>query len=105
MLAAIKVPREPWRCLEVEPTLEYINSVVCGNIEMVPNFHTSAVMYCNEEGKILNLLPNFYIKDQNGKVFDVIVGTVIMFGPSKHGSETDLSIKLFKETVASLQDV
>jgi len=105
MLAAIKKPGEPWRCEEVDPTLEFLNKVVGGSIELVPNFHTKAIMYCNEEGQRLELAQNFYTKDREGMICDVILGTVIMFGPAFHSKETDLSVELFKETVASLQDV
>jgi hypothetical protein len=105
MLAAIKHPGAMWRTLDMPPTLEEISKIVCGNIEMVPNYHTKAIMYCNEEGKMHSLSPNFFITNENGKIIDCILGSVVMFGPNDgDGNESDLTVDLFNETVASLKD-
>jgi Domain of unknown function (DUF3846) len=108
MLAAIKHPGGIWRCLDIEPTLENIRQTVGGDIEMVPNFHTEAVMYCNENGKNLGLAPNFYVLSNSidcAIPIDCIVGTVIMFGPNDgNGNETDLTVDLFNRTTASVRE-
>jgi len=106
MLAAIKQPGGIWRCLDIKPTLDNIRETVGGDIELVPNLHTKAIMYCNENGKISGLEPNFFVTNPDGTVMDCIVGTVIMFGPSDgEGNETDLTSELFNKTTASVKDV
>ena len=64
------------------PTLEEISKIVGGSIEMVPNFHTEAIMYCNEEGKLQSLAPNFFVTNPDSEIIDCILGPVVMFGPN-----------------------
>ena len=108
MKAAIKQPGMPWVHEDVKPKIEYLNEVCEGYIELVPNFHTNAIMYCNEEGKMLGFKPNFYIYETEfeGEPLDLIVGPVIMFGPSDdEGNETDLTMELFEKTIKCIEAV
>lgn len=107
MLAAIKDPGKAWRHVNFQVNLKNLNEVVGGYIEAVPNLLTEAVMYCNEEGKLHDLEPNFYVyQDAEMKQpFDIIVGSVIMFGPrDKDGNETDLTSELFEQTIKTIKD-
>ena len=62
--------------LEGKPTLEQLQALVGGYIELVPIFDGSH-MYCNEEGKLLGLKPNIFA----GALIDfpdTIVGDVVV---------------------------
>lgn len=70
-----KVGREP-KVIEIENTLEAKQKLVGGYIEMeCPPIHDdSAVVICNEEGKLLGLEPNIYLFTEEGIPYDVICG-------------------------------
>lgn len=60
MKALKKSPRQPWREIEIENTLEALQAEVGGYIETV-TLGTDAVIICNEEGRLLGLEPSgFY---------------------------------------------
>lgn len=67
--------------------------VVGGWIELVPNPHDVTV-YCNEEGKIHGLPPNYRATHLFGawlQPWDIIAGDVIVVGPpDEEGYDTDL---------------
>lgn len=91
---------------EINPTLENLQKIVGGYIEIVPNRYTDAIMYCNEEGKLEDLESNFFIfeNDTDDDCIDVILGPVIMFGPYVNDSETDLTEELFNKTLKCIED-
>ena len=101
MMAAVKAPGLDWVKIIIDEKDSYreISKHVGGMIELIPNFHTSAIIYGNEEGKLLELPINFPLTDQYGRIFDVVVGPVVMFGPiNSDGEETELTDELFEET-------
>ena len=62
MRAMIVEPMQPPRIEEIEPTLRNLQSIVGGYIEIVPaELGDSALVICNEEGKIDNLPPNRFV--------------------------------------------
>lgn len=79
----IKQPGKPCEERDIEPKLETFRSIVGGHIESChcPGLTTlgGIMAYCNEEGKLLGLQPNFVIADRAGNVLDIIVGTVVFF--------------------------
>ena len=105
LAAAIKHPGGPWRRIDIKPTVENIREFIGGHFEQVRNFNTEAIMYCNEDGIRLKLVPNFYTTDQDGNNFECIVGSVIMFGPAKNSNETDLTTELLDRTTSFLREV
>lgn len=68
----LKVNEEP-KVMEIENTLEAKQKLVGGLIEEVP-FRRGISLICNEEGKILNLKPNLFFKD------DFIAGDCFFIG-------------------------
>ena len=70
-----KVGEAP-RMVEIENTLEAKQELVGGWIEMAcPPIHDDdAVVICNEEGKLLKLPPNRFLRLANGMPYDVICG-------------------------------
>lgn len=75
----VKVGEEP-KVVEIENTLEAKQKIVGGYIEMVcPPIHDdSAVIICNEEGKIMGLKPNRFLLTEEGIPFDVVCGDFII---------------------------
>ncbi len=74
----IKRPDEKYgHVTNISVSLKNLQRIVEGPIETVP-CGTSAVIICNEEGKLRNLQPNFWIGE--GVFSDVIVGEAIVIG-------------------------
>lgn len=73
-------PSESPKVIEIENTLEAKQEIVGGLIEMVipPNHTDDAVIICNEEGKCKGLEANRCIRLEDGRVYDVIVGTFLI---------------------------
>jgi hypothetical protein len=101
MMAAVKAPGLDWIQVSFDKEHSYnmISGYVGGNIELVPNYHTKAIIYCNEDGKSLGLPLNFPLIDDQGRIVDIIVGVVVMLGPAdEEGEEGDLTDELYQQT-------
>ena len=86
MRAMIVEPMQPPRIEEIEPTLRNLQSIVGGYIEIVPaELGDSALVICNEEGKIDNLPPNRFVYDEEGIPYDMIAGTFIICDENQEG--------------------
>ena len=74
-----KVGEEP-QVIEIEDTLEAKQELVGGYIEMAcPPIHDdTAVIICNEEGKLLGLKPNVYLLTESGIPYDVVCGDFLI---------------------------
>ena len=59
---------------EVEDTLKAKQEMVGGWIEMIMPFDDEAAIICNEEGKILGLPMNRALRNEEGKVIDIVCG-------------------------------
>ena len=113
MKVAIKTPRKDWEWKNIDPSLKNLQDLVGGYIELVPNIFTDAIIYCDEEGKLKDLEPNFVIYsfdlcddpiDIDDDPIEKIVGPVIMFGPfDKNGNETELTEELFNKTIKCME--
>ena len=66
---------------ELEHDLESMRRCVDGNIEAVyePGGRGAALI-CNDEGKLLDLPLNRALRDEEGEIYDVIVGTFFVCG-------------------------
>ena len=80
----------PMRILVVEPTkdpyvkeidgsLESMQSVVGGYIQAVSPFEDPTVLLvCNEDGKVIGLPENRFLRNRNGIPYDIIHGTFFL---------------------------
>lgn len=59
----------------IDNTLEAMQAVVEGYIEMVYPWEDDAVLVCNEEGKLIGLPMNRALHDEHGFAVDMIHGT------------------------------
>lgn len=73
MKIVVKEPYKDPYIKEVNGTLEEYQSIVGGYIEVVL-FKDDILLVCNEEGKLIELEPNLYLRG------DIIVGTVFFIG-------------------------
>lgn len=75
---------------DIPADLSEYQRIVGGYIECVYPFRDRVGLVCNEEGKLLNLRPNRFLK-RNGKPYDLIAGTffVVGLGEEDFASLTD----------------
>lgn len=69
---------EPGKCpkvIEIENTLEAMQNIVGGNIEVYEPFDDEVAIVCNEEGKVKGLPLNRAIYSDRGELVDIIAGT------------------------------
>lgn len=64
----------------VENTLESLQSVVDGDIEVVYPFEDAVAVICNENGKLEGLEPNRAVRDEDGHIYDILVGIFLVVG-------------------------
>ena len=71
-----------------------------GYLEAIPNMHTNATIYGDEESKLKELMENVYLTNGVGMILEVICGPLVMVGPpDKNGNDTNLTEALFKRTI------
>lgn len=68
---------EPGKCpkvIEIENTLEAMQNIVGGDIEVYEPFNDEVAIVCNEEGKVKGLPLNRAIYSDRGELVDIIAG-------------------------------
>ena len=65
---------------KIDDTLEAMQKVVGGYIEVVYPFDDHVALVCNEEGKLSGLPLNRALYAENGEVYDIIAGTFFLCG-------------------------
>ena len=78
--ALLVKPNEAPKEVYIENTLEAKQEIVGGYIEVcTPILHDdTAVIICNEEGKLLGLEPNRPLYDEEDNIYDVVCGDFII---------------------------
>ena len=69
---------EPGKCpkvIEIEDTIEAMQNIVGGDIEVYEPFDDEIAIVCNEEGKVKGLPLNRAIYSDRGELVDIIAGT------------------------------
>lgn len=89
---AVKEPAKPWRKQEAENTLETFQKIVGGYIELCLYGPNGVLIFGNEEGKLLGMVPNIELPN------DTIVGTVFAVRSNDEGD----FISLYDEDFDSL---
>ena len=85
---------------EIEPGLKSLQHEVGGDIEQFSfGMGSDAAIICNEEGKINGLELNRAMKDERGKIADIIAGTflVVGLGEEDYCSLTPEQIKKYQK--------
>ena len=72
---------EPGECpveKEIGSSLEDMQRLVGGHIQVVYPFTEEVALVCNEEGKLQGLPLNRALRDSGGEVYDIISGTFFL---------------------------
>ena len=79
----LKVPYEK----EIDGSLASMQAVVGGRIQLIYPFEDPELaLICNDEGKILGLPYNRALRDEAGRIYDVVAGTFFLCR-AREGSE------------------
>lgn len=73
-------PLQRARISEIENTLEAQQKIVGGFIEAIYPYDDKVAIVCNDEGKINGMQLNRAIRDDRGKICEIIAGTFIVCG-------------------------
>ena len=103
-------PMKEARVVEINNSLQSMQSMVGGLIEAIYPFEEQVCIVCNEEGKLRGLPLNRALRDADGHIYDIIAGTAFLCDCSGEdfGSLTDAQaakyLALFKypEAFASI---
>ena len=81
----IKEPGMDWHFREVEDRLKTYQQIVGGYIELAYAAPDGILIFCNEEGKLLGMVPNIELP------YDTIVGTVFAVRSDEEGAFQSLT--------------
>jgi hypothetical protein len=92
-------PMKPPFVKDIDGSLHSLQALIGGTIQAFYPFKDSACIVCNDEGKLLNLPYNRFIKDKNGDPYDVICGTffIVGLGAEDFQSLTDKQVRIYTE--------
>ena len=77
----VKLPGEYPEVREIEPTYDAVRDVIDGWLEVIPctpQKDRGIIYYCDEEGKLRDLEPNISCAGDYGRVFDIVVGPIVV---------------------------
>lgn len=84
MLILVVEPKKVPEAREISGGLKEMQSIVGGYIQAIYPFSEIALV-CNEEGMLLGLPPNRGLRDESGKLYDVVCGTFFLCGAPADG--------------------
>lgn len=91
-------PMKHARLAVIDNTFEELKRIVNGNIDMLNPFENDNVcLICNRDGKLTGEEYNRAIKDDKGKVLDIISGTFILSGATEDGDLISLTERQLTE--------
>ena len=87
---------------EIDGSLKSMQKVVGGLIQVLYPFEESVALVANDEGKLLGLPMNRGLRDEDGKLCDILCGTFFLCGIAEDSfaSLTDEQVQHFKEVFA-----
>ena len=80
MLVLMIEPGKAPRRLELSHSLEEMQKAVGGFIQILYPFGEPVALVCNEEGKLLGLPANRALRDEKGRIYDIVAGTFFLCG-------------------------
>lgn len=72
---------------EIDGSLKSMQEIVGGTIQAIYPFEEPVALICNDEGKLLGLPLNRALRDEEGRIYDVIAGTFFLCG-APEGSDS-----------------
>lgn len=104
MQVIVVEPKKKPTAQDIGSDLESMQKIVGGPIEAVYPFDEPVALICNEEGKLLNLLLNRALRDDEGKVYDIISGTFFLCAAPPDSNHfaglTEQQVKTYMERFA-----
>lgn len=89
----------------IDDTLTSMQQIVGGTIQAVYPFEEPVALICNDEGKLLNLPPNRALRDSNGAIYDIVVGTFFLCAAPVDSDRfeclTDEQVQIYLERFAT----
>ena len=73
-------PRKKARIVTITNTLAFLQQIVGGYIEAVYPFEDPVAIICNEEGKINGMELNRALRDESGRIYDILAGAFLIVG-------------------------
>ena len=73
-------PGKTAQVIEIDGSLESMQQFVGGNIEAIYPFDDPVAIICNEEGKIDRLPLNRALYTEDGEMFDITAGNIMIVG-------------------------
>ena len=92
LIEPMKAPRP----IQIESGLEPLQQAVGGDIQAVYPFDDPVAIIINDEGKNIGLKPNRALRDEEGKIYDILPGNALIVGLGEE-SFCDLSPELMKK--------
>lgn len=80
MRVLIVEPKRRPEVKEIDDSLKSMQEVVGGLIQALYPFDEPVALVCNDEGKLMNLPANRGLRDKNGQIYDIVVGTFFICG-------------------------
>ena len=97
-------PGEEPALKELAGSLKSMQEIVGGTIQAIYPFEESVALICNDEGKLLGLPLNRGLRDEEGRIYDIVAGTFFLCGAPEDsdsfGSLTDGAMQAFKQRFA-----
>ena len=88
--------------IEINGSLESMQTLVGGMIQAVYPFHDPVALICNDEGKLLGLPYNRVLREpESGRAYDIVCGTCFLCGAPQ---DTDHFTSLTPEQLARYTD-
>ena len=85
---------------EIDSSLESMQEIVGGWIQALYPFDEPVALVCNDEGKLMNLPANRGLRDKNGQIYDIVVGTFFLCGAP---ADSDHFVSLTPEQIERYQ--
>ena len=73
-------PGKPSCIIIIDNTLDSLQNAVGGSIQAIYPFDDPVAIICNEEGKINGMELNRALRDEDGRVYDILAGSFLVAG-------------------------
>ena len=107
MQIVVVEPKKKPMVQDISPDLKSMQRIVGGSIQAICPFEEPVVLIANEEGKLLNLPLNRALRDDEGKVYDIISGTFFLCAAPPDSDHfaglTDQQVKTYMERFDMLE--
>ena len=84
---------------DIDDGIHSLQDIVGGTIQIIYPFEDKACIVCNDEGKLIDLPPNRFLRDKHGNPYDLICGTFFVAGLGFEDlkSLTDKQLNTYKQ--------